>query len=244
MQNENNVLEIRDVSFAYSNVKVLNKVSFYGKLGELLVIAGPNGSGKTTLIKLVFDLLVRQEGDIRVAGEDNRNIHVKNKILYLPSDNVLPQFLTGREYVRLLCKMYDVELDIKCYEQIVEYYEMGKHMDDMIENYSHGMIKKVQLISAFLIQADITIVDETLNGIDIKAKEVSKLLLKKLAKKNKLVVMCTHDLELAEQIGTRAILMYNGDLCEVIDLIHGEGNASLSEIFKQMIGFKESNYEI
>jgi ABC-2 type transport system ATP-binding protein len=241
---ENIVLQIKNIFFSYSNATVLKDITFSGKKGELIVLAGPNGSGKTTLIKLIFDLLERQKGEILVNGEDNRKMQVKNRILYLPSDNILPEFLTGDEYVRFICKLYEVKLDEELYKQLTIYYVIEDHIDEMIENYSHGMVKKIQLITAFLIKADITIIDETLNGIDIKAKEVSKVLLKKLSRKNKLVIMCTHDLELAELVGDRAILIYNGYICSEVDLIDNKGKISLTELFKDMIGFEESNYEI
>ena len=109
-------------------------------------------------------------------------------------------------------------------------------------NYSHGMVKKIQLITAFILQSEITVVDETLNGIDIEAKEVSKTLFRKLAEKDKLVIMCTHDLDLAEKLGNREILLYKGTVKDIVNL--KEKDCNLTEIFKNLVGFKESDYEI
>ena len=244
MKTHTSILEVKNLSFAYNRSKVLKELSFCAEFGDFLVIAGPNGSGKTTLIKLIFDLLETQDGEILIDGGPQSVLAAKKRMLYLASDNVLPQFLTGHEYVRLMCKLYDKAVDEDLYRNLVAYYEMEDAVGELIEQYSHGMTKKIQLISAFLIQADILVVDETLNGIDIKAKEVSKVLLKKYAEKNKLVIMCTHDLELAEQIGQRAILLYNGELCADIDLNGNQEKVSLTELFRSLMCFEDADYEI
>ena len=141
-----NILEIKDVSFGYGKFDVLKNISFYGKRGEILVLAGPNGSGKTTLIKLIFDLLHRERGEIYIKGKDNREIEAKKRIMYLQSDNLLPVFLTGEEYIKLMCKMYEHRFEKSLYLQLVEYYEMKGITDHLMEEYSHGMMKKIQLI--------------------------------------------------------------------------------------------------
>lgn len=238
------VLEVKEVSFGYSSIDVLKNVSFCGNAGEILVLAGPNGSGKTTLIKLIFDLLERDRGEIFINGKDNRKIISKRQIMYLQSDNLLPQFLTGSEYVRLMCQIYEKEFNEELYLQLVEYYEMEKNIDYLIEEYSHGMVKKIQLITAFLIQTDIIIIDETLNGIDIKAKEISIVLMKKIVEKRKLVLLCTHDLLLAEQIGNRVELINDGNVFAEVELPFLDESTSLVSVFKNMIGFEESRYEL
>lgn len=238
-------LKVNNISFSYdTKKKVLNDISFLLNKGEKLVIAGPNGSGKTTLIKLIFDLLQKQEGEIKVLGIDNTEIEAKTKMMYLPSDNILPDFLSGQEYVDLMLKMYDKEKDIGLLNKLVEYYSMTNYMDELIENYSHGMVKKIELISAFLIKPEVLIIDETLNGIDLEAKEVSKILIKKLVSKNKSVIICTHDLLLAEEVGDRAILIHKGNIYCDIDLNCGKNKGKLTEIFKEIIKFKEESYEI
>lgn len=238
------ILDVKDVSFGYDKVDVLKGVSFEGRLGEILVLAGPNGSGKTTLIKLIFDLLERRRGEIYIGDEDARKISAKSRMMYLHSDNVIPQFLTGDEYVRLMCNMYNIEVDEGLYNKLVQYYEMDEHINCLIESYSHGMVKKIQLIVAFLIQSDITVIDETLNGIDIKAKEISSVLIKRMVEKNKLIILCTHDLLLAEKIGTRVQLMHNGKIFADVPLPLNDDDKSLVSMFKKMIGFEESEYEL
>lgn len=136
------VLDISNLSFSYDGKNnVLEDIQFSVNKGQFLVIVGPNGCGKTTLIKLIFDLLDNKEGKIKINGISNLDINAKKEIMYLPSDNILPEFLTGIEYLKLVCKMYDVKFNVKLFDNFTEYYSMNKAMTELIENYSHGMKK-------------------------------------------------------------------------------------------------------
>lgn len=240
----NEAVTLEHVNFAYKQgVTVLDDVSFQIAEGEIAVIAGPNGSGKTTLIKLLFDLLTKQKGEIKIFGEEHDLISVKKKILYLPSDNILPDFLTGREYINMMHKLYDKTPDAEAITRLADYYSMTKSLDELMEGYSHGMVKKAELIAAFSIRPQLVVIDETLNGIDIEAKEVSKVLIRKFKEKGGTVLVCTHDLELAEELGEHAILLYKGKTHREIDLT-AEHDASLTEIFRTIINFREENYVI
>lgn len=239
------IVNIENVAFSYNKKKnILKDVSFKLRRGEIAVLAGPNGSGKTTLIKLIFDLLAIQKGSITINDKLNTNIEAKRNILYLPSDNLLPEFLTGNEYIKLMCNMYDVATNKELLERLIKYYSMETSMDDLIEAYSHGMSKKLQLILAFLIQPSLIIIDETLNGIDIEAKEITKIIMKKIVNKGCSILMCSHDLELSEEIGERAILMYKGEIIREIIMEDLDTNETLSSVFKEIINFEEKNYDI
>lgn len=91
------MLNIHNIVYSYDKKNtVLNNVSFNLNKGELLTIAGPNGSGKTTLIKLIVDLLKIQEGSISINKTSHDNPSVKKEIIYLSSEDFLPDFLTGK----------------------------------------------------------------------------------------------------------------------------------------------------
>ena len=178
-----------------------------------------------------------------IDGINHSDACCKKNMIYLPGDNNIPEFLTGHEYVELMCRLYEFEGNTETLKRLSNYFSMDKYMGDLIESYSHGMKKKVQLICAFYIKPDFIVIDETLNGIDIKAKEVSKQLIKELAKQ-KTVLLCTHDLEFAEEIGDRAILMYEGHIYQDIHMDQIRGKTTLLNLFKEIINFEELAYEI
>ncbi|MBM7717362.1 ABC transporter ATP-binding protein [Siminovitchia sp. FSL H7-0308] len=240
------MLNVQNIVYFYDKKNtVLNNVSFNLNKGELLTIAGPNGSGKTTLIKLIVDLLKIQEGSIFINKSFHDNPSVKKEIIYLSSEDFLPDFLTGKEYIEMICDFYDTPLDKEKLFRLVDYYSLDSKLDQLIENYSHGMRKKIQLVSAFMINNKIIIIDETLNGIDVEAKEATKLLFEQYKRRGGSIIMCTHDLELVEEIGYRVLLINNG-VIYIDDLIENilKTGSNLTNVFKELIDYEGMKNEI
>lgn len=240
------MLAINNINYSYDKKnKVLDGLTFQVKKGDFLTIAGPNGSGKTTLIKLIIDLLKIQEGSIIVDAFPHDLPLVKKKVVYLSSEDYLPEFLTGNEYVKMLCRMYEKSFDEKSLNRLANYFSLDKKLNDLIEGYSHGMKKKIQLLSAFLINAPLLVIDETLNGIDVEAQEATKLLLNRYQEKGGAIIFCTHDLELVEEIGQRVILLNKGKVAinsTITEII--KENGSLVNSFKKIINYEDMKNEI
>lgn len=239
------MLKIHNIGFSYDNkTPVLKNLDLKVEQGDFLALIGPNGCGKTTLIKLICDLLKKQEGTIELNGFSIHDFKVKRHILYLPSDDVLPEFLTGREYVMLMLKMYAVEINSKKLGELAKYYSFISALDVMIEEYSNGMKKKVQLIAAMLIDPKVLIIDETLNGMDVESKEITKLLLMNFAGPEKTVIMSSHDLNLLEEMCNKVVILYGGKIHteETIDNVRKTTN--LTSIFKGIINYENIKDDI
>ncbi|WP_217587597.1 ABC transporter ATP-binding protein [Lentibacillus saliphilus] len=239
------MLEIKNISFSYGgNTPVLNNLNMNVEQGDFLALVGPNGCGKTTLIKLICDLLEKQEGSIKFNGIDNSDFKVKNQILYLPSDDILPEFLTGREYIKLMHNMYESAIDQTYLDSLTQYYAFEAALDILIEEYSNGMKKKIQLIAAMLIAPEVLIIDETLNGIDVESREITKLLLLNFSKQGKTVIMCSHDLHLLEEICNKVVVLYGGRIHTEKDMDDVRGSSSLLAIFREIIDHEDLRSEI
>lgn len=239
------MLTVKNINYSYNKkIKALQDINFEVEQGDFLTIAGPNGSGKTTLIMLITDLLKLRQGSILIDDLAHDDYSSKKKVMYLSSEDYLPEFLTGYEYINMLCSMYDTKLDLEQMQRLAGYYSLEQKLDTLIEGYSHGMKKKVQLMSAFLIEAPILMIDETLNGIDVEAKEATKLLLKQYQKKGT-ILFCTHDLDLVEEISERVILINKGVIyidSTITALLETETN--LTDVFKKLINYEEMKDEI
>ena len=169
--NSATVLDVEKVSYSYgSRAPVLHEVTFFVNAGEIVGLVGPNGSGKSTLIKLVFNLLQLKEGSIRINGNSHQAKAARVQAQYLASNDHIPEFLRASDYLQLAADLYHENLDASEAESFFESYGMPNRLHDLMEDYSHGMRKKVQLISAFLMRRPLTVIDETLNGIDIEAR--------------------------------------------------------------------------
>lgn len=237
------MLKVDKLSFKYEQTIILDKISFVIPRQEIVALAGPNGSGKTTLIKNIMNLLEKESGCIVVNNQTHTDAIIQKDIMYLSSEDYLPDFLKGKEYIALLCHLYHIRLDQKLLDKLLHYYSMTDLLPQLIENYSHGTKKKLQLIGAFLIQPPLLIIDETLNGMDIEAREITKSLFQEYIKKDKAVLLCTHDLSLVEELGVRALLIHEGKLYYDSDEYTTE-KLSLGTIFYKMIAKGDCVYDL
>lgn len=199
-------LEVRSLGFAYeAGVRVLEEVSLRVDAGQVVGLVGPNGSGKSTLIRTVFDLLATQSGRIEIGGVAHTAVAAKERSLYLPSDDHLPQFLTGREYLDMIGALYRRQADDAA--SLFTRFGMQGRLDDLIEDYSHGMRKKTQLVSALTMRRPLTVIDETLNGIDVESLRLCEKELSRLRTDGAAVLLCTHDFALLERLADRVVFL-------------------------------------
>jgi ABC-2 type transport system ATP-binding protein len=207
------VLDVAHLRYSYdSSVEVLADVSFSLSGSEVVGLIGPNGSGKSTLIKNIFDLLRSQSGSITVAGHEHASASAKAEAMYLASNDYLPEFLTAREYVELLARMYGVAVDDGELRELFARYSMAGRYDDLIESYSHGMRKKTQLVAALLMRRPLIVIDETLNGMDLEALHLCEADLRRLRAAGHTVLLCTHDFALLERLSDRVLFLDLGRL--------------------------------
>ena len=209
----NLILDVHDVSFCYTaGVRAVDRVGFALAAGSVVGLIGPNGSGKSTLIKNVTDLVRLQSGRVLVAGEEHDSVAARASVVYLASNDYLPEFLSAWEYLVMLHRLYGVRADRAAALALFERYSMAGRIDDLIEDYSHGMRKKTQLVAAFLLRRPLTIIDETLNGIDLEALHLCEQELRRLRAEGCAVLLCTHDFALLERLADRVLFLDHGEL--------------------------------
>ena len=232
------VLSVTDVAFSYGMGNVaLNGVSLDVAPGEIVGLVGPNGSGKSTLIKLIFDLLELKLGDISIVESGHRGNAAKRSAIYLPSDDYLPEFLSGREYVELVTNLYgEARPSAEAIESHFEDFGMGGRSKDLIEDYSHGMRKKVQLLLAFLLERPLTVIDETLNGIDLDAVKNCKVRMGDLRANGAAFLVCTHDFSFLEDVADRVFVLAKGHLLDCVSIADLESNnIRLSDVVDRLV---------
>ncbi|MFJ5955443.1 ATP-binding cassette domain-containing protein [Paenarthrobacter sp. NPDC092416] len=206
-------LSVDHVNYAYSTQKqVLHDVSCAIAENKVLGLIGPNGSGKSTLIKVILDLLQIQSGRVTIDGDDNRTRNAKMSAIYLSSNDYLPEFLTGEEYLRFMHGLYGTPLDVLAMRSQFARYAMRDRHRDLIEDYSHGMRKKLQLIAAFMLRRKLTVIDETLNGVDIDAIRAFERDVRELATEGRSVLLCSHDFSLLENVADEVAVLVGGVL--------------------------------
>ncbi|MBC1417910.1 ATP-binding cassette domain-containing protein [Listeria fleischmannii] len=238
-----NLLQVTSLTFFYNKQKILDNINFEIMAGEVVCLAGPNGSGKTTLIKNIMNILFDDSSKITINHIENTDLKAQKMMMYLSSESYLPEFLTGKEYIHLMCKMYHITVNEPLLLKLTEYYSMGEKFNHIIESYSHGMKKKIQLIGGFLIQPPLLIIDETLNGIDMEAREVTKELIHKYTEKGNAILLCTHDFSLVEELEARAVLLNEGAI-QYDSKEYLKEEESISKLFSSLVLKEVKQYDL
>lgn len=190
---------------SYETQEVLNSISFEIKKGEFFGIVGRNGSGKSTLLKLLAGIYVPDSGVIKVNGKLTPFIELG--VGFSPE-------LSGRENVFLngaLLGFNRREMEAM-YEDVVEFAELERFMDQKLKNYSSGMQVRLAFSIAIRANTDILVLDEVLAVGDEAFQRKCFDYFEQLKAKKQTVVLVTHDMRAVEQFCTKALLIKNGKI--------------------------------
>ncbi len=184
----------------YESQHALKNISFNVKKGEFFGIVGRNGSGKSTLLKILAGIYQPTNGNVKVKGK---------LVPFIELGVGFNPELTGRENVYLngsLLNFSKKEID-EMYEEIVDFAELRKFMDQKLKNYSSGMQVRLAFSMAIRANADILLVDEVLAVGDADFQRKCFSYFKQLKKNKKTVVFVTHDMNAVREYCDRAILI-------------------------------------
>ena len=182
------MIQLNDISFSYDHKSIiLDHVNFTFKPQNHYVIKGDNGSGKTTLVKLLLGLALPTSGHI------DRRVGVTTS--YLPDNNGIYEYLTIMQNIQFRLGIYDIPFKTqKGYvESLLELFDITQYKNVVVSMLSMGTKKKVAIICALVVRADILILDEPTIGLDgISRKILLDFVLNKLPI-NSLLICITHD---------------------------------------------------
>lgn len=229
------VLKIEHLTGGYTGIPVIKDINLEIQPGEALGIIGLNGAGKSTTIKYILGLLRPQKGKIVLNSVEliKQPTEFKRQIAYIPEVPVLYEELTLKEHLELTMMSYqlDEKKAWKRANELLKMFRLDDKLDWMPIYFSKGMKQKVMIVTAFLADTDLLVIDEPFTGLDPLA--VSNLidLIKKAVAQKKMILMSTHILADAEQAISNYAVLNNGKI-EVI--------GSLTDIRKHY-GLNESD---
>lgn len=236
------MIELRSVTKRYGAKSAVDNLDLRVEAGELFAFLGPNGAGKTTTIKMVCGLLSPTAGTVRVGGFPAGTREARQALAYVPDQPYLYDKLTGREFLRFVVEMYglDIRRIATKIDRLIDTFEMHDYVDDLCENYSHGMKQRVVFASALVHEPKVLVVDEPLIGLDPRSARIVKDLFVEQARSGVAVLMSTHLLSIAEELADtigiidRGKMLARGTLAEIRDRVQSSG--PLEELFLKLTG--------
>lgn len=212
-------LKIEHLTGGYTGVPVIKDINLEIKPGEALGLIGLNGAGKSTTIKHILGLLRPQKGKITLNDVvlTQQPTKFKREVAYIPETPILYPELTLKEHLELTMLSYKLD-EKKAWERAHELLKMFR-LDDKLEwlpiHFSKGMRQKVMIVSAFLADTSLLVIDEPFTGLDPLAVANLIDLIKKAIANGKMVLMTTHVLADAQQAISNYAVLNNGTI-EVI----------------------------
>ena len=236
------MLNISHLTKTYGEKKAVDDLSLHIAPGEIYGFIGHNGAGKTTTIKAVVGILQFDEGEITIDGVSVKDdpIACKKKIAYIPDNPDLYDFMSGIKYLNFVADIFGVSAEDRR-ERIKKYADMFELTDDLaqpISAYSHGMKQKLAIISAWLHEPKLIIMDEPFVGLDPKASFLLKEMMREVCEKGGAIFFSTHVLEVAEKLCDKVAIIKGGKLIRSGTMEEVKGDDSLEEVFLELEGDK------
>ena len=195
---------VENLSKRYEKQEVLKGVNLRIKKGEFYALMGVNGSGKTTLVSIISSVSSPTNGKIEIYGKPPELM--KKLIAYIPQENFSSPMLTGKENLMYFARLlgYSKSDAEKIVEEILKKVDLSKDADKRVAYYSGGMRRKLEVATAFFLNAKILILDEPTTGLDPYARRELLGLIQEMKKEDVTILLVTHigaDAELASRVG-------------------------------------------
>jgi ABC-2 type transport system ATP-binding protein len=205
------MLSIDELIKDYTAVRALDRLSLEAPAGEVVGLLGPNGAGKTTALRIVMRIIAPTSGVVRFDGSpiSRRDL---DRVGYLPEERGLYQKSKARDAAIYFAELKGVSsADAAArVNQWFERFEMGDLAEKKVGELSKGNQQKVQIVGALSHDPDLVILDEPFSGFDPVNQETIVELTRELAASGKAILVSTHQMELAEELCDRIVLLNRG----------------------------------
>ncbi len=232
------MLKIDHLTKCYGNQKAVDDLTLHIQAGEIYGFIGHNGAGKTTTLKATVGILPFDSGEITIHGISVQKdpIACKHELAYIPDNPDLYNFMTGIRYLNFIADIFGISAaDRK--ERIHKYaalFELTGDLAQPIAAYSHGMKQKLAIISAWIHEPKLIVMDEPFVGLDPKAAHILKGLMRELCDKGGAIFFSTHVLEVAEKLCDKVAIIKAGKLVRSGTMEEVKGDDSLEQVFLEL----------
>ncbi len=233
------VVEAQSLQKNYNGFPAVAGIDFKIHRGECFGILGPNGAGKTTVVAMIYCFLPISGGKLTVLGKDVtlEPRSIKTKLGVVPQENNLDLELTVRENLLVYAGYYGIcrSEAQKRAKELLHFFGLSTKADQEVEQISGGMKRRLTIARGLIHTPEILILDEPTTGLDPQSRRLIWEHLRKLKKRGLTLILTTHYLEEASQLGDELIIMDKGKILE-------EGKPL--ELIKKQVGAKVVEVEI
>ena len=201
------LISARNIEKKFNNNVILKNVNFDINKGEIIALVGPNGSGKTTLINILLGILKADKGELKI-NIDNYKKHIGVQLQSTP-------FFEGysvRDNILMFSALYDMNMSNEEIESITKKYGLNPKTPAI--KLSGGEQKKLAIMIATMQNPDLLIFDEPTASLDPRERYNVKNMLLEFAKNNKTILFTSHDLEEVEDLASKIVFLYKGEILE------------------------------
>ena len=234
------MLKIEHLTKAYGEKKAVDDLNLHIAPGEVYGFIGHNGAGKTTTLKSVVGILQFDAGEITIDGISIKEnpLECKRRFAYIPDNPDLYDYMTGIKYLNFIADIFGVGANERQarIRKYADAFELTADLAQPIAAYSHGMKQKLAIISAWLHQPKLILMDEPFVGLDPKASHLLKEMMREVCDEGGAIFFSTHVLEVAEKLCDKVAIIKSGRLIRSGTMEEVKGDESLEDVFLEMEG--------
>ncbi|HJB88667.1 MAG TPA: ABC transporter ATP-binding protein, partial [Candidatus Blautia excrementigallinarum] len=204
---------IEHLSKKFEKKEVLRDVSFTFESGKIYGLLGRNGAGKTTMFNCLNRDIPADGGRFYLEENGQEREVEAGDVGYVLSTPVVPEFLTGREFLKFFLDINGKSIrEKKTIDEYFDYISIDpEDRDKLMKDYSHGMKNKMQMLVNIIAKPNILLLDEPLTSLDVVVAEEMKQLLRSL-KEERITIFSTHIMDLALDLCDEIVLLNHGEL--------------------------------
>ena len=197
----------------FEKKEVLRDIDFTFESGKIYGLLGRNGAGKTTLFNCLNRDMKAEGGSFYMEIDGQRRDVVPEDIGYVLSTPTVPEFLTGREFLKFFIDIHEDKLqNIREFDAYFDYIGISREdRDKLLKDYSHGMKNKMQMLVNIIAKPNLLLLDEPLTSLDVVVAEEMKQILRTL-KEGRIIIFSTHIMDLALDLCDEIVLLNHGVL--------------------------------
>lgn len=236
------MIDLKEVSKVFSDLKAVDKLSFSVSAGEVYGLLGPNGAGKTTTLRILATLIEATSGSANVNGFDVKKQaeEVRKCIGVVNGGMGLYDRLTGKEVLHYFGKLYGMSKSAidKRIKELDDLLELGDTLPRRTTGFSTGMKQKIVIARAVLHDPPIIFFDEATSGLDVMARRAVMNFVKAYPSEERAVIYSTHVMSEVEELCDRVGIIFKGKMIaqdSVANLVEQTGERNLENAFFKIV---------